>query len=244
MDTAVSSSPAEKPSGLILPAWVITLIRIILIAALPLVLILANAGIMAQEWFLRYEYYRPGFPPDSYGFSADERMHFGSLGLAYIFNDAGEEFLGDLSFPDGSPLFTTRELSHMTDVKNVTSGLSVFGFGLFGVYAACIALLALSPHTRSALFKSLRAGSLLTIALLVLGLGTTALAFDWLFTAFHGLFFEGDSWIFLYSDTLIRLYPEPLWIDAFAFVFGGAVLEALILGGVMQWLIRRPAAKL
>ena len=35
------------------------------------------------------------------------------------------------------------------------------------------------------------------------------------FAGFHALFFEGDSWLFLYSDTLIRLFPLRFWQDAF-----------------------------
>jgi uncharacterized membrane protein len=42
-----------------------------------------------------------------------------------------------------------------------------------------------------------------------------ALAFWQFFTLFHGLFFEGDSWLFLYSDTLIRLFPIRFWQDVF-----------------------------
>ncbi len=45
------------------------------------------------------------------------------------------------------------------------------------------------------------------------------------FTLFHQVFFEGDSWLFLYSDTLIRLFPIRFWQDA---VLAAAVIS---LGG-------------
>jgi len=35
------------------------------------------------------------------------------------------------------------------------------------------------------------------------------------FTLFHKIFFTGDSWLFYYSDTLIRLFPMRFWQDAF-----------------------------
>jgi len=38
------------------------------------------------------------------------------------------------------------------------------------------------------------------------------------FTLFHELFFTGDSWIFEYSDTLIRLFPLRFWQDLFLFI--------------------------
>lgn len=44
------------------------------------------------------------------------------------------------------------------------------------------------------------------------------------FEGFHSLFFEGDSWLFLYSDTLIRLFPLRFWQDTFLFAAGIAVL--------------------
>ena len=53
--------------------------------------------------------------------------------------------------------------------------------------------------------------------------------FKQLFTSFHRIFFEGDSWLFLFSDTLIRLFPMRFWQDVFimigVFTFvGGAAL--------------------
>ena len=47
------------------------------------------------------------------------------------------------------------------------------------------------------------------------------------FTDFHGLFFSGNSWQFLYSDTLIRLFPLRFWQDAFLFA---GIID--ILGGL------------
>ena len=63
--------------------------------------------------------------------------------------------------------------------------------------------------------QGLRRGGWLLIGLVVaIGL-FGALAFWQFFTLFHSLFFEGDSWLFLYSDTLIRLFPMQFWQDAF-----------------------------
>jgi integral membrane protein (TIGR01906 family) len=64
------------------------------------------------------------------------------------------------------------------------------------------------------------------------------LNFDWFFTHFHLTFFTGDSWIFDWSDTLIRLFPERFWFDA-ATLWGLLTLgEAVILGGI-AWLSGR-----
>ena len=50
------------------------------------------------------------------------------------------------------------------------------------------------------------------------------------FTAFHKLFFEGDSWLFLYSDTLIRLFPIRFWQDTFLFAAVIALGGGIALG--------------
>ena len=55
-----------------------------------------------------------------------------------------------------------------------------------------------------------------------------ALAFWQLFILFHSVFFEGDSWLFLYSDTLIRLFPMQFWQDAF--IWAGVIAVGGALG--------------
>ena len=58
----------------------------------------------------------------------------------------------------------------------------------------------------------------------------TLISFQALFTNFHLLFFEGDSWLFFYSDTLIRLFPVQFWQDIFL-AFGILTLAGGILLG-------------
>jgi uncharacterized membrane protein len=50
------------------------------------------------------------------------------------------------------------------------------------------------------------------------------------FAGFHSLFFEGDTWLFLFSDTLIRLFPIRFWQDAFLFAAIIALGGGLALG--------------
>ena len=233
-------SVAAKPS--FLPRPVVILLRAILIAALPLLLILVNARALMNPPLLVFEDNRPDFPPDPFGFTVQDRLRYALLDLDYLFSDKGIEFLANQRMPDGTPVHNERELSHMDDVKKVTQGLTRFGLGLIAACIVCIVLLAIRPATRPALYRALLWGSILTVALILVGLIATFTSFEWLFTEFHRLFFVGNTWIFPVSDTLIRLYPEPLWIDFFSFTFGGAFLEAIILGGVMWRLGRRSPA--
>jgi integral membrane protein (TIGR01906 family) len=61
-------------------------------------------------------------------------------------------------------------------------------------------------------------------------------AWDIFFTGFHRIFFEGDTWLFRYSDTLIRLFPEQFWFDAAVIIGGGVLIGAIaIFVGMWRW---------
>jgi uncharacterized membrane protein len=68
-------------------------------------------------------------------------------------------------------------------------------------------------------------------AVAVIGIAVNPDIFFSFFTDFHHLFFTGDSWLFLYSDTLIRLFPIRFWQDAFLFdaivALGGGIVLGL-----------------
>lgn len=80
-------------------------------------------------------------------------------------------------------------------------------------------------------------GALLTLGIVAAIIVVALVNWDFFFTGFHKLFFEGGTWYFLYSDTLIRLFPEQFWFDAAltigAVTVAGAVttLVALLLAG-------------
>lgn len=227
-------------TGFAVPMWLAAILQVLIAALLPLLLILINAGLLMFPAFMRLEYTRPGFPADPYGFTTEDRLEYGPRGLAYLFNNEGIEYLGDLQFENGERVFNERELGHMHDVKLVTQKLVRFGIGLLAVYLIAVVVLGISESTRDRLLQGLLSGSILTVLLLVVGIVTVALNFNWLFTQFHTLFFEGDSWLFPTTDTLIRLYPIQFWTDAFAMMFGGALLEAIVIGVVCwRWLVKQ-----
>jgi integral membrane protein (TIGR01906 family) len=217
----------------------ITAVHWLIVLGLPLMLVLINARLLMSRAYLRWEYNRSGFPPDPYGFTTQDRLSYAPLALDYLFNDAGIDFLADQTLPGGSPLYNQRELSHMQDVKAVARQLALAGLAGLVVVVAGVIFLAWRPETRPVLRLALLRGSLLTAGLVILGVTSVAIGFRAFFTQFHALFFEGETWIFPTSDTLIRLFPEEFWIDAFALLFGGALIEALILAGAMWWWGRR-----
>jgi integral membrane protein (TIGR01906 family) len=212
---------------------IVMIARILLVLSIPVFLLLTNLYIFMSPTFLRYEYGKADFPPSS-GFTDEERLMVADRAITYLRSDAGIKILGDLEGEEG-PLFRTKELVHMVDVKVVTRQ-AFLAHGLLGlVIAASLGVLLVIRDTQPQVSISLLQGSLLTIALLIVLVALVYLNFDWFFTRFHLTFFEGDSWIFSLSDTLIRLFPTRFWFDA-ASLWGALTLgEAVALGGI-AWL--------
>ncbi|WP_448593001.1 TIGR01906 family membrane protein [Thermoflexus hugenholtzii] len=201
----------------------------IVVISVPIVLLLLNVRLLMNDWFIRLEYARPDFPPDLYGMSREERLSLALTGLRSVTQPPGASILREVRFADGRPAFNEREVRHMQDVY-VLQGLA---FRVGGILTLLLlgAWLCLwfSPGTRTLAWRSLGWGGWLTLGLVLLLTLGFALAFDTAFTLFHRLFFEGDTWLFLPSDTLIRLYPEKFWFDAALFIGGLTMLEAAVL---------------
>jgi integral membrane protein (TIGR01906 family) len=136
-----------------------------------------------------------------------------------------------LRFESGEALYLERELDHLLDVKIVLQGV----FVVFGIAVATLLLVGVYSQLKDwrAYLPAISSGGRLTALLLMGILLLTAVSFRALFTNFHLIFFEGDSWLFNYSDTLIRLFPMQFWQDAFI-VFG---LLSLIGGVLLGWVL-------
>jgi integral membrane protein (TIGR01906 family) len=203
----------------------------------PIALIGLGLRLLLTPLFLQIEYNMPYFPPDEYGLTKEDRLKWAPYALDYLVNNEGISYLGDLKFDDGTLLYNERELSHMDDVKLVTQGaLRVW-------YASLAILLLLGlwawfggwwQDYRLGLMRGgwLMVGLAVTVGLIVvIGIALDPNVFWNFFAGFHSLFFEGDSWLFLYSDTLIRLFPIRFWQDAFllaaVIALGGGVALAL-----------------
>ncbi len=207
-------------------AWVVTIL-------LPVAMTFLGLRLLLSHVFPEIEYRLPGFPADEYGFTLQDRLHWSRISIDYLLNSSDISFLGDLIFPDGSPLFSNRELSHMHDVKNVVQPVLWVGYGVW-FYILGVGLWARFGGWWAIYVASIRRGGWLT-AVLVAVIGIfAAISFWQFFTVFHELFFTGDSWQFLFSDTLIRLFPMRFWQDAFLFAGTLDVIGGLALGLGLQ----------
>ncbi len=159
-----------------------------------------------------------------------ERLEFGNQTRRYLVTRDSLDTLRQLEFENGDPIYKERELSHLEDVKVVIQGLlRVFYISLvvftFGGY------LAQGNKRQDEFLGAISRGGRLSAILLVTVLFFTLISFRALFTLFHRIFFEGDSWLFFFSDTLIRLFPMQFWQDVFL-LFG---VSTLAVGGFIGW---------
>jgi integral membrane protein (TIGR01906 family) len=204
--------------------WLITIV-------IPFSLLLSSIRVLLTPTYIDVEYSMPGFPEDPYGMTFPERRENAKIALRSILQEGGISLLAEQRFADGSPMYNERELGHMQDVKDLT-GI------VLDVWLLLLALL-IGTGVASWHFGSFQKfsqwmvrGGQLTIGLIVTALVFVALSFNALFTGFHRIFFQGDTWLFLYSDTLIRLFPLRFWQDVFI-----ALGVLTLLGAGLIWLV-------
>jgi len=195
----------------------IRIFSVLISIIVPLFLMMTSIRVLLNPFFLDYEYNQPNFPADEFGFSKADRLHWGKLSLDYLTNREGPEFLADLKFDDGAPIYNERELSHMVDVKNLVQ-LMIKIMLPMSVFLVLAWIFAWRLGWKSEFWRSVSLGGWLTLGMIGLVLIGTVINFDALFTGFHHLFFTGSTWLFYTNDTLIRLFPEKLWSDAFTFM--------------------------
>lgn len=198
--------------------------------SIPVILSTLAVLLLLSPLFINAEYRRSGFPQDDYGFSTEERLEYGNLTRRYLVTKDSLDILRELRFATGDPLYKERELSHLEDVKVVLQGLLRVFYAAVAVFFFGGYIARRNQWQESFQEAIFRGGRLTAIALLTV-LIFTLISFQSLFTNFHRVFFEGDSWLFSYSDTLIRLFPIKFWQDVFL-VFGLMVLGG---GGILGW---------
>jgi integral membrane protein (TIGR01906 family) len=186
---------------------------------------LTSVRVFLTHAFLELEYHRPGFPPDSYGFTTEDRLRLGAGALDYLFEAAPSDTLAALTFADGAPVFQAPEVRHMEDVRRLTQAVLKVWLGSIAIGLAGSVWVIRRKGWRE-LARAAQDGAWATL-MIVTGLGIfIATGFPVFFTGFHRIFFQGDTWLFAYSDSLIRLFPVQFWIDVSLGIAVVALLEA------------------
>ncbi|HEX7555920.1 MAG TPA: DUF1461 domain-containing protein, partial [Leptolinea sp.] len=125
---------------------------------------------------------------------------------------------------------------HMLDVKNLVQSMLI-AWPLIGIVILITGVVSMRDGWLPRFWLAISRGGWASVGLIAAILVAIMISFNALFTGFHRIFFSGDTWLFLYSDSLIRLFPMPYWQDAFI-VMGALVL----LGGLALGFIGRSQA--
>lgn len=211
--------------------WLKTLLQIVIVIAVPVLLVVMPVRVLMHPRWVYYEYGKPDFPPDPYGLLPQERTRLAVIGIDSIVGPRGVQVLRDARFADGAPAFQEREVSHMQDVRVLTGQIYVAQMVLL-ILAVLAAIALWRGGALPAVPAALRTGAIVTVVLLVALVFFVLTGFDTFFTTFHRLFFTGDTWLFNYSDTLIRLYPPQFWFDAATVIGISTIVEAALLGAL------------
>jgi integral membrane protein (TIGR01906 family) len=190
-------------------SWIAKVLVVLLV--LPILLIL-NVRLEMSPQFAAFEYAKPDFPMPTQ-IRLESRFPTAAATIAYVRSEVDLDVLRHLR--DGERiLYNERELAHLADVRVLTAQAFAAQMAMLALWVAALALLAAQKSTRRDVPRYMLYGSLFTIAVILVVVAVVFINFDWFFVCFHRTFFEGDSWLFLSSDTLIQIFPPMFWFDA------------------------------
>lgn len=212
----------------------------LLIILIPITLVLTSVFIVlygAGIW-VPIEYRMPGFPEDKYGFDLEDRLYWSSVDIEFLLSNADISYFDSYFLVDGSPMHNARELRHMQDVQillNIAKQVLLGGWILIILLGVLLWRMSRTQELTQALQRGART-TLILIGVLFLGI---IVAFSVIFVGFHRIFFEGDSWLFSYSDTFIRLYPQRFWRDCFILLVIVTLVETSLIYWIGKYLAKR-----
>lgn len=223
----MNTPPSISPLSRVLQ-WVISLI-------MPIFLTLLSLYIFMSPQFITWQYSRPDFPPAD-RFTPEERAHNAVETVRYVRGEITERDLIGLG------VYNEREIKHLVDVYNVSRYMFLIEPLAGIVILAALFLLWRNRATQALAGRALVNGGILTV-LFIGAIGLFSLfAFDAFFVTFHRIFFEGDTWLFNLSDSLIQFYPEVFWMTAAYGIALFVLACAVIVTAVGVWVIRRTRA--
>ena len=195
-----------------MPKRTIQILKTLFILLIPILILTTALRLLATDQYLAFEYGKATFARDPFGFTYRQRFILASTNIHYVRAHLPNDELSKQTL-DGIPVYNTREVSHMADVRTVFKAVLFTGKIIFLVLLL-IALGLWQEGEQRVLGSAIQWGGLLTSAFILI-MGLLAI-FSWQswFNTFHLFFFEPGSWLFSYSDTLIRLFPVEFWIDA------------------------------
>jgi integral membrane protein (TIGR01906 family) len=210
------------------------LLMFVLVVGLMPFLILTNVFFFMTPNWLAFQYSQPDFPKAE-RFNDKDRFYYGSESIEYVRGNRTLEQFKALG------VYDDREIKHMIDVRVLVDQVKIVD-PIIGILLV-VALVALASRaaTRALAARGLFRGAVLTIALFVAAGIFAVTGFNTFFTLFHRVFFQGDTWLFNYTDSLIQYYPLPFWFATIISLVVSTLIEAVIIGGIGWWWGKRAA---
>ncbi|MEA4812738.1 MAG: DUF1461 domain-containing protein [Anaerolineaceae bacterium] len=195
---------------------------------IPFMLMMGAVKILLSFNYPGLQYGLIGFPEDSFGYNRQERTHLAAETIDYLTEDQSIAAIMQLKDSKGQLVYTPDEVAHLQDVKFVINLSSIIWYVVLGLSFAFIIWMLFTKsfaQIRHAFFW----GALLTIFLMAAMVVLMVLNFNALFEKFHALFFPKGNWTFTANSGLIRLFPLPLWVNAFILTSVFALLISVLL---------------
>jgi hypothetical protein len=105
-----------------MPNFMERILKTLLGLLIPIILILGSARLLATDTYLAFEYGKSNFPPDSYGFTSQQRFILASTNIHYVRAHLPNDELSKQTL-NGVSVYNEREITHMADVKAVIQGV-------------------------------------------------------------------------------------------------------------------------
>jgi integral membrane protein (TIGR01906 family) len=195
-----------------MPGRLTQILKLLLILLIPIFIISSATRLLTTDPYLAFEYKKASFPPDPFGFTDQQRFILASTNIHYVRAHLPNDELSKQSL-NGVPVYTSREVSHMADVRAVFQVI-------LKVWRGALLVILLSGFVlwrngeRTAFASAIHSGGFLTSGMILIIALLAVSAWQFWFNTFHLIFFKPGSWLFLYSDALIRLFPVKFWFDA------------------------------
>lgn len=195
-----------------MPSKLTKTLKLFFTLLVPILIITTAVRLLATDQYLAFEYGRASFPPDPFGFSNRQRFILASTNFHYVRAHLPNDEISKQTL-NGIPVYNPREVSHMADVQVVFQSILRVWWVAF-ILIPLTGFVLWQKGEKKVLASAIQTGGFVTSGL-ILSIALLALfAWQFWFNTFHLFFFEPGSWLFSYSDTLIRLFPVEFWFDA------------------------------
>lgn len=218
-----------------MPTRLTKTLKLFIILLIPILIILTAARLLTTDQYLAFEYGKASFPSDTFGFTQQQRFELASANIHYVRAHLPEDALSKQTL-DSAPVYNPREVSHMADVQEVFQAVLRTWQVVFVLFLLT-GLLLWQKEERQALGLAIQSGGFLTSGIILTIALLAIFAWQFWFNTFHLFFFKPGSWLFSYSDTLIRLFPVEFWFDATLTISVLSLIVGLVLA-LIGWRLR------